>query len=75
MNEHEREIAANRRQRLRPDYSGVDCPGCSRPITPYNAGGYREFCRRCVAAFPPFPNDGKGHLIAEGCRYPDFRWE
>jgi hypothetical protein len=51
---------------------GVECPGCSRPITPNNAGGYRTFCERCVAAFPPFPADGKGHLIADGCRYPNF---
>lgn len=57
------------------DDLGIDCPGCSRPLTTSNAGGYRTFCQRCVAAFPPFPSDGKEHLIAEGCRYPNFYWD
>lgn len=70
MNE---EIANNRWQRVNPNYSGIDCPGCSRPITANNAGGYRTLCKRCVRAFPSFPDDGEGHVIAG--RYPDFSWD
>jgi hypothetical protein len=54
---------------------GIKCPGCDEKLTRNNAGGYRTFCEMCVAAFPPFPIDGKGHLIKEGCRYPNFEWE
>jgi len=54
---------------------GIDCPGCDVPITADNSGGYRTFCQKCVDAFPPFPSDGQGHLIAEGCRYPNFKWD
>jgi hypothetical protein len=67
MNGQEEEVSTN--------HSSVRCPGCERTITPNNAGGYRTFCRECVSAFPPFPNDGNGHLIADGCRYPNFRWD
>jgi len=50
----------------------MNCPGCSRILTEENAGGYRCFCVNCVAKFPEFPKDGKGHLI-EG-RSPNFSW-
>jgi hypothetical protein len=53
----------------------IICPGCDVEITIYNVGGYRTFCRRCVSVMPLFPNDGQGHAIVEGCRYPDFRWD
>ena len=51
------------------------CPGCDVEITVENVGGYRCFCEKCVKAMPPFPNDGKGHLIKEGCKYPYFEWD
>ena len=54
---------------------GVDCPGCERELTTENAGGYRTFCKACVNVFPTFPKDGKGHLIKEGCKYPNFEWD
>lgn len=51
---------------------GVDCGGCGTPLTIDNAGGYQDFCEKCVKAMPEFPKDGEAHHI-EG-RYPNFRW-
>lgn len=53
----------------------INCPGCNVELTPDNAGGYRTFCDKCVKSMPPFPKDGKGHLIKAGCKYPNFEWD
>ena len=51
----------------------IQCPGCDVPIDVDTVGGYRTFCRKCVDSMPPFPTDGKGHLIYG--RYPEFKWD
>ena len=53
----------------------INCPGCNIELTTDNAGGYRTFCRKCVTSMPTSPKDGKGHLIKEGCKYPNFEWD
>ena len=34
----------------------------------------KEFVEREIK-LPPFPKDGKGHLIKEGAANPNFEWE
>lgn len=56
---------------------GMNCPGCDEELTVKNAGGYRNFCRKCVKAMPLFPKDGKGHLIkiVKKGNEPIFEWD
>lgn len=51
----------------------IQCSGCGEDLTPENAAGYRCFCEECFESFPPFPKDGKGHLITGV--YPNFEWD
>ena len=53
-------------------HSGILCPGCSTQIDLDTAGGYRNYCIKCVDAMPDFPADKRGYNI-EGT-YPNFKW-
>ncbi|ABG39212.1 hypothetical protein Patl_0684 [Paraglaciecola sp. T6c] len=54
---------------------GINCPGCQDEISPLTAGGYRSFCTKCVAVFPPIPNNQahEGGYFIDG-EYPNFTW-
>jgi hypothetical protein len=53
---------------------GVICPGCKADITTINAGGYRNYCEHCVAAFPAFPNNQSMNGYQLTGTYPNFEW-
>jgi ribosomal protein S27E len=58
-------------------HMGIKCPGCDEELTVENAGGYRNFCEKCVKSMPEFPKDGKGYLIKiiRKGKEPIFEWD
>lgn len=53
---------------------GVDCSGCKIKLTTENAGGYRCYCQKCVAAMPELPKDKNNEGYNLAGTYPKFKW-